>query len=372
MSNIDEIREKNLTINNKFNELINQIKRKRIKTFNEDGSINESIKRLLELELRKCIMIYCFEFGFEFPTEQISVHEARTHDGQINTQPELNARGDTDGVSLYPGLQQGLNTILKSPQVGLQGTVLEDGKIHATSVFGQELFPTKLSGNNNVSSNRDQLDYFAELLLMGKIDLDFILDVFPHEVMHIFIPGQGVLVEGATERLSREVCDKYGIRLSPTSHSKETAIISRLEAFLGRNAIASIALSNYQKSRRTINKDSIDEIRYESLRVAYDEKFGVGSFDKFKENLDSEYRVFLSKRTTPDEFPWYRNSFISGSIKFLDEWISNNPDSLQVLNNSVDLNNYQKSQIMDIQDTEINALQTLIDQNKQNETEKEL
>ena len=198
MSNCDEIKKRNIYINELLKNLVEQMKRNKVKTFNEDGTMNENIKKILELELKKCISIYCFEYGFEIPTERISVHEAKTRDGQINRKPELNARGGEDGVTVYAGLQNALDSILSSTNVGLTSQVFEDNKIHATRVFGKDVAPTKLSGNTYVSSHRDQLDYLAELLKTGKIDLDFILDVFPHEAMHVFIPGQGVFVEGTT------------------------------------------------------------------------------------------------------------------------------------------------------------------------------
>lgn len=372
MGNKDEIKERNIQINEMFKRLIEQIKRNKARTFNEVGSMNESVKKILELELEKCIRIYCYEYGFEIPTERISVHEARTRDGQINMKPELNARGDTDGVLVYAGLQNGLDSILTSSSVGLKGQLMSDGMIHATQVFGEDIAPTKLSGTSYVSSDRDQLDYFAELLIKGKIDLDFILDVFPHEVMHVFIPGQGVFVEGATERLAREASDKYGLRLSPTSHSKETAIISKLEAIVGRDAISSIALTNNQKKEREVNKQEIDKLRYEELKRAIDEKMGEGTFDKIKSVLDEEYEEFLGYRTKREEFQKYRNSTFSEIIHFLDEWIRNNSDKLQISSDSRDLSDEQKTDILEIQKNEAYMLQALLDKLQQRGTHEEM
>ena len=365
MSNCDEIKKRNIYINKLLKNLVEQMKRNKVKTFNEDGTMNENIKKILELELKKCISIYCFEYGFEIPTERISVHEAKTRDGQINRKPELNARGGEDGVTVYAGLQNALDSILSSTNVGLTSQVFEDNKIHATRVFGKDVAPTKLSGNTYVSSHRDQLDYFAELLKTGKIDLDFILDVFPHEAMHVFIPGQGVFVEGTTERLAREASDKYGLRLSPTSHSKETAIIARLEAILGREAISSIALTNKQKEMRKVDKNSIDILRFDELSKAIDDKMGAGTFDRLKEILDKEYKEFLNYRTTPDEFQTYRTTSFSETINSLDEWIKNNPDKLQLPNNSNDLTEEQKAEIDEIQNDQINLIQTLLEKLKQ-------
>lgn len=365
MSNKDEIKERNIQINEIFKKLIEQIKRNKARTFNEDGSMNESVKKILELELEKCIRIYCYEYGFEIPTERISVHEARTRDGQINMKPELNARGNTDGVLVYAGLQNGLDSILTSSSVGLKGQLMSDGMIHATQVFGEDIAPTKLSGTSYVSSDRDQLDYFAELLITEKIDLDFILDVFPHEVMHVFIPGQGVFVEGTTERLAREASDRYRLRLSPTSHSKETAIMSKLEAIVGRDAISSIALTNNQKKEREVNKQEVDKLRYEELKRAIDEKMGKGTFDKIKSVLDEEYEEFLGYRTKREEFQKYRNSAFSETIHFLDEWIINNPDKLQISSDSRDLSDEQKADILEIQKKESYMLQALLDKLQQ-------
>lgn len=370
MSNFDEIKDRNMHINEMFKELIENMKRKKIRTFNDDGTMNESIKKILELELEKCIRIYCAEYGFEMPTERLSVHEAKTRDGQINKKPELNARGDTDGVTVYAGLQSGLDTILPLPNVGLTSQMFEDDKIHATRVFGKDIIPTKLSGKTYVSSDRDQLDYFAELLETKKIDLDFILDVFPHEAMHVFIPGQGVLVEGTVERFAREASDKYGLRLSPTSHSKETAIVSRLEAILGRDIISSIALTNVQKEMWKDDKESIDNSRYEILKKSYDAKMGSGTFDKLKNTLDEEYYNFLSHRTKPDEFQMYRNEFFSDSIFFLDEWIKGNPDELQLPNNANDITEERKTEIITIQDNECDLIQSLLDKLRQNDIER--
>ncbi len=371
MNNYDVIKERNIHINEMLKLLVEQMKRNNVRTFNEDGTINESIRRILELELKKCIRIYCYEYEFEIPTEKLTVHEAKTRDGQINRKPEINARGDTDGITVYAGLQKGLDNILTLPNVGLTSQVLEDGKIHATRVFGKDIIPTKLSGNNYVSSNRDQLDYFAELLKTGKIDLDFILDVFPHEAMHVFIPGQGVFVEGTTERLARESSDKYGLRLSPTSHSKETAIISRLEAILGKDVISSISLTNEQKEMRKVNKDSIDNLRYEKLKKAIDDKMGSGTFDKLKNALDEEYSKFLSYRTKPNEFQMYRNESFSETINFLDEWIKNNSNKLQLSDSCKDWTEEQKTEIIEIQDNECNMIQTLLDRLQQKDIDVE-
>ena len=359
MSNCDKIKEKNIYINTMFKKLIETMKKNGIKTFNENGEINSDIKEILKLELEKLVKLYCFEYGFELPNQELSVHVARTKDGEINKSPELNARGDTDGVIVYSGLQAGLDSILTSPDVGLIGQILSDGKIHATQIFGKDIVPTKLSGTSYVSSDRDQLDYFAELLITGKIDLDFILDVFPHEAMHVFIPGQGVFVEGATERLTRKTSDKYGLRLSPTSHSKETAIMSRLEAIVGRDAISSIALTNNQKKAREVNKQEVDESRFEELKKAIDKKMGYGTFDKLKSVLDNEYNEFLGYRTKPDEFQMYRNNIFSETISFLDEWIENNPQKLQISSDNRDLSDEQRAEIYKIIDEEATILRIL-------------
>lgn len=368
MNNCNEIKNRNIHINEKFEKIIKLMKEKGIKTFNENGEMNGDIKEILQLELEKCLKLYCFEYGFELPTERVSVYEAREEDGQINRNPVLEARGGMDGVKVYAGNQEFLKKILPSPNVGLTSEVQDDRKIHAIQVYGKDIVSTKMSGETYISSNRDLLDYFAELLRTGKIDLDFILDVFPHEVMHIFVPGQGVFVEGTTERLSRKASDKYGLRLSPTSHSKETAIISRLEAIVGEDAISSIALTNEQKELRKIDKDLVETLRFEVLKKAIDEKMGEGRFDGYKEELDRDYGKFLKNKK---DFERYRNDFFSTTIQSLDGWMKENPDKLQISSNNKDLTDEQKLEIFEIQNKENHLLQILLDKVQQKSIEED-
>ena len=89
MSNCDEIKKRNIYINEMFKKLVEQMRRNRAKTFNEDGTMNEDIRKILERELKKCISIYCFEYGFEIPTERISVHEAKTRDERFTALAKL-------------------------------------------------------------------------------------------------------------------------------------------------------------------------------------------------------------------------------------------------------------------------------------------
>lgn len=230
--------------------------------------------------------------------------------------------------------------------------VKSDRKVHATHVYKRAIAETSVNqGNKYVASKRDQLDYFAEIIMLGKNDFDFILDVFPHEVMHIFIPGSGAIAEGVTERLTRKAADKYGLRMTPTSHSKETNVIARIEAIVGRNAISSISLSNEQKSM--LKSDfNIDKQRYEELKQEIDRKMGEGTFNQLKTILDKEYNEILSYKTKTDEFQKYRNESFNEILAFLDKWIEENANKLQLSEYNRKLNVVQEDAIDLIQDKE--------------------
>ena len=57
---------------------------------------------------------------------------------------------------------------------------------------------------------------------------------------------------------------------------------------------------------------------------------------------------------------------------FLDEWIKNNTDKLQISSDNRDLSDEQKKEIIELQDEEANMLQALIDKLQQKEIDEEI
>ena len=253
-------------------------------------------------------MIYLYEFPqFEDVNIEGLKLMVETHEEKKN-KPE--ARGGSEGIKVYPGMQKFIDDMLK--KCGIETKEI-DGKIFASKVckFKKALVPeldengrnksieiTNLPqhvGDKYVDSQRDQLDYFAELLEKKKIDIDWILDVLPHESMHIFIDGSGTLVEGTTERLTRECADKYGLRLTPTSHQRETEIMAKVEKIIGRENLAeAMCLTNEEKRERKENKAAVDIKRLERMEELIDEKMGIGTFKMLQSDFEIEYKKFMN------------------------------------------------------------------------------
>lgn len=219
MANLQDIRSNNEIINKKIKQIVEIYKSQGKTAFNKDGKLDDDVKIILQCEMKKCVAIYLAEFP-EFECKDIE---------KLTVTPtykkEADCRGSSNGIKVDIGLQQFIDG-QKPNQLrgaGIEYTRDKNGTVYIEGATNQNIKKSiETKSLSKVDSTRDQFDYFAELLADGKIDLDWMLDVLPHEAMHIFIPGEGVLVEGTTESLSREMADKYGLRLTPTSHQRET------------------------------------------------------------------------------------------------------------------------------------------------------
>ena len=90
----------------------------------------------------------------------------------------------------------------------------------------------------------DYVEYMQYLIDNGLKEIDYCLDVLPHEVMHLIGCGNGVIGEGVTELRTRQTCLKYGIRCAPIMHSKETLLVKKLEKHLGKMILDEAAFYN--------------------------------------------------------------------------------------------------------------------------------
>ena len=88
-----------------------------------------------------------------------------------------------------------------------------------------------------IDNDKDYLDYMQYIIDNGLKEVDYALDVLPHEVMHLIGSGGGIIGEGVTELRTRQVCKKYGIRCAPIMHTKETKFIRMLERFVGADLL---------------------------------------------------------------------------------------------------------------------------------------
>lgn len=373
MSKLDKVRYNNEKINNQIKKIVELYKKTKKTAFTKDGELEPNIRKILEYQMKKCAAICLAEFP-EFECKNI---EQLTVNGIDENQADC--RGGPNGIKVYSGIQPFIDGILK--EAGIEATIVDE-KICATKVYefkntekgsipvieeGKNKYaegiepPTSVS-SKMVDSLRDQLDYLAEVLKEGKIDIDWMLDVLPHETMHIFIPGKGVYVEGTTELLSREIADKYNLRLTPTSHQRETQIVKLLEKIVGRDVIASINLNNEQKSKRESDenyKNSEDENtdRYKILKYALDIKMGEGTFERYKVLFEKQYDEVLKYKS---DFQAYRKAY-SKIIEELEQWIKKNPE--QLVNNDDYIQKHNESKldlVMKYQEEEIRELDKII------------
>lgn len=107
-----------------------------------------------------------------------------------------------------------------------------------------------------VGSTKDQMDYFTLLLAKNGIDLDYILDALAHEEMHTFgvNSGNSFLMEGTTEELTREICGKYNIHMSPHAHTQEANFVRKLEMLVGRDAVIEAGMWNGKFKEQEFSK----------------------------------------------------------------------------------------------------------------------
>lgn len=347
MNSIENIRKANININDRIANIIKVYRQMGKTAFDSDDKLDDNIREIITYEMRKIVAIYLAEFPkFECKTIENLAVAVEEREGKKN-QPEC--RGGSDGIKLYPGIQPFIDGVLK--KAGIEAKMVND-KVCATKVisfkdgkkgivpefengeikYAEGIEAPSYVSERMVDSPRDQLDYLAELLIKGKIDIDWILDVLPHEAMHIFVPGEGVLVEGTTERLARECADKYGLRLTPTSHQRETQIVSKIEKIIGREALANaMSLSNDEKNERAQDdkKEGIDEKRLKRMKSCIDLKMGEGSFERLQHGFEEGYAKYLNKDKKYDksgkyDFGAYRSEYYSDEERILQEWIERN------------------------------------------------
>lgn len=154
--------------------------------------------------------------------------------------------------------------------------------------YGQNKGMKLVSNDNFVDNDKDYIDYMNYVVANGLSELDYCLDLLPHQVMHLIGCKGGIFGEGITELRTRQVCEKYGIRCAPVLHSKETKLIKLMEEF--------------------IDKMIINESGFWGdfcmLEEALEKRFGEKEFKSIYEDLCIDYRIYASDRSR-DPFEHY-------------------------------------------------------------------
>ena len=234
MSNeIMQIIENNNDINQKIEQIIEPRRKKRI-SFEIDGKIDEQMQKIFEMETKKCLELY----KIEFPNYQCQGKEGVSLKMGRET---ADCYGGIYGLQVTSGMQRFIDNVV-IPTMKKIGYSIDDNGIpcfkSGTNKLHEQVSNVNFS-QSYIGSKRDQMDYFAVLFAKNGIDMDWVLDALPHEAMHTFgvVGGNAFLKEGITEELTREICEKYGIHMSPTSHTQEAEFVRKLEMVVGREKV---------------------------------------------------------------------------------------------------------------------------------------
>ncbi len=230
---LDTVRENNELINQRIQKII-EMRRTKRNSFEKDGKIDEDIRKIFEMETKKCLELY----KLEFPNYRMQGKEGVSCRSGKST---ADCFGGIDGLQITFGMQDFIDGIIMPTMKKIGYSIDENGLAYYSSngndyheQNSKVKFPEKYVG-----STRDQMDYFAYLFAKNGIDMDFVLDALPHEAMHTFgtTGGPTFLKEGITENLTREMCEKYGIHMTPTAHTQEAEFARKLEIIVGRDKI---------------------------------------------------------------------------------------------------------------------------------------
>ena len=141
-------------------------------------------------------------------------------------------------------------------------------KLASREEYGKRKGIKLISEDEMIDNEKDYLDYMEYFIGNGLTELDYCLDVLPHEVMHLVGSGGGIFGEGITEYRTRQVCKKYGIRCAPVMHTKETKLIKMLEEHISTNELNE---ASFWKDFSMIESVCENIFGKENFREAYEE-----------------------------------------------------------------------------------------------------
>lgn len=274
--------------NQKIYEIINKVIEIR-KTNNislENGNkIDDIAEKILKFETKKCIAIYQAEY------EQYGFTECRGNKENLYLNPDPKKIGDCSGGTEGLGIGIDMNVFLRNLY-----NLLEKYDVQKS---GAEF--TK----NYDGSERDQMDWFLQLKKINGIDLEYVLGALAHEAKHTYglIGGNAFIKEGITEQTTREDCDKYGMYMSPTSHTQEANFIRKLELIVGRDEIVKAGLYNehikmkegsFEEITQKDNSVTIEELNEFFLISMYDDE-KIDEHDKYEKDEEKKFRKIQEK-----------------------------------------------------------------------------
>lgn len=123
-----------------------------------------------------------------------------------------------------------------------------------------ENYGTKLNNHRNIQdyldTNTTYMEYISHVIESGMSVYEYFEDNLLHEAMHICGSQGGTpLEEGINELKTRELAQKYNIRIAAYGYSKEVEISKRLQQIIGKEIMDEITfIPRYERKAFLIEK----------------------------------------------------------------------------------------------------------------------
>lgn len=375
MDVVNKIRDNNSQINVLISNIIEKMSENGINAiaYNENNEpyINQPAKKILEMQMKNCFAIYSAEFIYLMSSNKEKLLE----------QTEITAC-DEEGADAYGFLGEisfsaGTSAFFSNLSIGdikyqidnngkiIYGTDGEDLKKIDVNLIGKKGKPHLLEESEIVENSLSMYDYLYYAVMKDMKDLDFFLDVLPHEAMHVFGFNGGIF-EGVTENFTRQIAQKYNIRSTCVAHSDETRLIQKVEKVIGRRKLATQAFDEEKEKKidTTSISEALDEVLYSDKEEGkLFEKYCQFENEFFNTIKQDDYDLELSESL-------YKNMQNAKEAleSELDKYIIENPEKLYLLgDDNTELSseerayqNIQFEKVISIQKEEIETLTQIL------------
>jgi hypothetical protein len=178
------------------------------------------------------------------------------------------------------------------------------------SDYGRKPDVQLVSGTSFIDNEKDYIDYLNYFILKGLKEIDYYMDVLPHETMHLIGIGGGVIGEGIAERRTRQICKKYNLQCAPILHTKEAKLVGLMERLAGDPVITRAGFASGKE-------------RYKELEQSLDNKCSKGFFEQIISDPIIQYQRYLKCRCDNPirTFNAYRQMDFSNSYRLLEHQI---------------------------------------------------
>ena len=254
---------------------------------NDVDKIKEKLKLYIDIIIK--------EYGSYLDNNLIS---------KLNNNTDIVALNDENTVSFVCR-----NGILYLPKIAY--SIFPELRKHERYAFNPS---NRVLEENYLDTNTTYFDYINHVIEAGLNEYEYFEESLLHEAMHLCGSGGGnAFKEGINELKTRELVQKYHIKIAAIGYSKEVELAKKFQMIVGKTILDELAFKNY------------------SLEKAYDflmNRCGVKIADLYKKILyliEEESNIILrSATTTSDPFEkarLYSMIDYKETNKLIDEYI---------------------------------------------------